>query len=83
MTQNFDFLNADPMFVEVARSVVAAGRASVRALQYDFNFGFNRASNLLAQLEAAGIVSGPMGCRPRAVLCTAEELEQRVAEWQK
>ena len=45
--------------------------------------GFNRAGRIISQLEAAGIVGEEVRCKPRAVLCTAEELEQKLAEWQK
>ena len=45
--------------------------------------GFNRAGRIISQLEAAGIVGEAVRCKPRAVLCTAEELEQKLTEWQK
>ena len=34
-------------------------------------------------IGTAGIVGEAVRCRPRAVLCTAEELEQKFTEWQK
>ena len=83
MEQQFDFSQADPLFIEVARFVVKTGKAQASALQRDFELGFNRAGRILSQLEAAGIVGEAVRCKPRTVLCTAEELEQKLAEWQK
>ena len=83
MEQKFDFSLADPLFVEVAKYVVEMGKAQASALQRDFELGYNRAGRILEQLEAAGIVGEAVRCKPRTVLCTAEELEQKLAEWQK
>lgn len=82
MEQKFDFSQADPLFVEVAKYVVETGKAQASALQRDFELGYNRASRIISQLEAAGIVGEAVHCKPRAVLCTAEELEQKLAKWQ-
>ena len=83
MERNFDFSQADPLFVEVAKYVVETGKAQASALQRDFDFGFNRASRIISQMEVAGIVGEAVRCKPRAVLCTAEELEQKLSEWKK
>ena len=83
MEQKFDFSQVDPLFVEVARYVVTTGKVQVSALQRDFELGYNRAGRIISQLEAAGIVGAAVRCKPRAVQCTAEELENRLAEWQK
>ena len=83
MEQKFDFSQVDPLFVEVSKYVVTTGKAQVSALQRDFELGYNRAGRIISQLEAAGIVAAAVRCKPRAVLCTAEELENRLAEWQK
>lgn len=83
MEQKFDFSQADPLFVEVAKYVVETGKAQVSALQRDFELGYNRAGRILEQLEATGIVGEAVRCKTRTVLCTADELEQKLAEWQK
>ena len=83
MEQTFDFSQADSLFVEVAKYVVKTGMAQVSALQRDFELGFNRAGRIISQLEAAGIVGEAVRCKPRAVLCTTEKLEQKLADWQK
>lgn len=82
MEQTFDFSKADPLFVEVAKYVVKTGKAQASALQRDFELGFNRANRIISQLEAVGIVGEAVRCKPRAILCTAEELEQKLTEWQ-
>ena len=56
MEQKFDFSQADPLFVEVAKYVVETGKAQASALQRDFYLGYNRAGRIISQLEAAGIV---------------------------
>ena len=83
MEQNFDFSQVDPLFVEVAKYVVKTGKTQASALQRDFELGFNRAGRIISQLEEAGIVGEAVRCKPRAVLCTAEELAQKLVEWQK
>ena len=83
MEQTFDFSQADPLFVEVAKYVVKTGKAQASALQRDFDLGFNRAGRIISQLEAAGIVGEMVRCKPRTVLCTTEELAQKLVECQK
>ena len=84
MEQKFDFSQADPLFVEVARFVVDNNRMAWGSpLERKFEIGFNRSRRILEQLEAAGIVGEAVRCKPRTVLCTAEELEHKLADWQK
>ena len=84
MEEKFDFSQADPLFVEVARFVVENNRMAWGSpLERKFEIGFNRSRRILEQLEAAGTVAEAVRCKPRAVLCTVEELEQKLAEWQK
>ena len=84
MEQKFDFSQAEPLFVKVARFVVENNRMAWGSpLERIFEIGFNRSRRILSQLEAAGIVGEAVRCKPRAVLCTAAELEQKLAEWQK
>ena len=84
MEEKFDFSQADPLFVEVARFVVENNSMAWESpLKRKFEIGFIRSRRILEQLEAAGIVGEAVRCKPCAVLCTAEELEQKLAEWQK
>ena len=80
----FDWNSRDPLFDEVARFVVGNNRMACGSpLERKFEIGFNRSRRILEQLEAAGIVGEAVRCKPRTVLCTADELEQKLAEWQK
>lgn len=80
----FDKSNCDPLFDEVARFVVGNNRMAMGSpLECKFEIGFNRSRRILEQLEAAGIVGEAVCYKPRTVLCTADELEQKLAEWQK
>lgn len=83
MDQKFDFSQADPLFVEAAKYVVETGKAQASALQRNFELGYNRAGRIISQLEAAGIVGEAVRGKPRTVLCAAQELEQKLAEWQQ
>jgi DNA segregation ATPase FtsK/SpoIIIE, S-DNA-T family len=54
---------------------------STSMLQRKFNLGYNRAGRIMDQLEAAGIVGGASGSKPRDVLITTEyELEKHLEE---
>ena len=47
----------DELFDEVVEFVVSTGTTSISAIQRRFRVGFNRAANIMAQLEEQGIVS--------------------------
>lgn len=82
--KTFDWNSRDPLFDEVARFVVGNNRmAMVSPLERKFKIGLNRSRRILEQLEAAGIVGEAVCYKPRTILCTADELEQKLAEWQK
>ena len=82
--ETFDWNNRDPLFDEVARFVVGNNRMAMGSpLEHKFEIGFNRSRRILEQLGAAGIVGEAVCYKPRTVLCTADELEQKLAEWQK
>ena len=81
MEQTFDFSQADPLFVEVAKYVVKTGKAQASALQRDFELGFNRADRIISQLEAAGIVGPNKGPKGRDVLIQSlDELDKKLEE---
>lgn len=82
--ETFDWNNRDPLFDEVARFVVGNNRMAMESpLEHKFEISFNRSRRILEQLEAAGIVGEAVCYKPRTVLCIADELEQKLAEWQK
>lgn len=65
----------DPLFEEVARLVVSSNTASTSSLQRRYSIGYNRAGQIMDQLEAAGIVGPSIGGKPRSVLVDAVTLE--------
>ena len=79
-TQNGDA--RDELFEEAAQVVSEAGRGSVTILQRKLRVGYNRASRLVEQLEAAGILGPDRGrSQGREVyLQTAGESEPENAE---
>lgn len=63
-----DYNDLDPFFEEAAYAIVISQQGSTALLQRRFSIGYNRASRLMDQLEAAGIVGEALGSKPRAVL---------------
>ena len=58
----------DPLFVEVARWVVAKQEGSTARMQRQFEIGYNRAGKISDQLETAGVVGPNKGAEGREVL---------------
>lgn len=65
----------DPLFEEVARSIVLAGTASTSSVQRHYGVGYVRAGKIMDQMEALGIVGPSQGGKPRSVLVNSVELE--------
>ena len=72
----FDDEDDDNLFEKVARHVVNYRNASMNQIQRTFNIGYNRADDLMGQLEAMGIVSPVIPGKQRSVLVDMEELER-------
>lgn len=65
---------SDPLFEESVKVVCQYERASASLLQRRLRIGYARAARIIDQLEAAGVVSGAEGSKPREVLVqNAEE----------
>ncbi len=62
----------DPLFDDAKAMVISAQKASTAQLQRALKVGFNRASDLMNELEAAGVVGPAKGTTPRKVLITQE-----------
>lgn len=60
--------SADPLFEEAKSFVITAQKASTAQLQRTLKIGFNRATDLMNELEAAGVVGPAKGTTPRKVL---------------
>ena len=58
----------DPFFEKAAYAIVISQNGSTALIQRRFAIGYNRASRLMDQLEATGIVGEAQGSKPREVL---------------
>lgn len=58
----------DPLFVEARALVVETQKASASMIQRRLSVGFNRATRLMEELEAAGVIGPAEGTKPRKVL---------------
>ncbi len=67
----------DELLEEAIDTVVRMGAASASLLQRKLSVGYARAARLVDLMEEMGVVGGYEGSKPRAVLMTAEELEER------
>ena len=67
----------DALFEEAARVIVGTQQGSTSMLQRQLKIGYNRAGRIMDQLEAAGVVGGFNGAKPREVLISdLHSLEQ-------
>jgi S-DNA-T family DNA segregation ATPase FtsK/SpoIIIE len=66
----------DPMFDEAVRVVLESQRGSVSLLQRRLGVGYARASRLIEQMAAAGVVGDYKGSQAREVAMTLDEWEQ-------
>ena len=66
----------DDEFYKIARFVVDEEECSTNQICKNFNIGYNRANDIVNQLEYYNIVSANKGTRAREVLLTREELEE-------
>lgn len=64
--------SGDPLFEEARNMVIIAQKASTAQLQRALKVGFNRASDLMNELEAQGIVGHAKGTTPRKVLVSPD-----------
>ena len=60
----------DPLFEEAKALVVETQKASASMIQRRLSVGFNRATRLMEELEAAGVIGPAEGTKPRKVLQT-------------
>ncbi len=67
----------DELFEDAAKLVIEKDKASIGNLQRVFRIGFNRAARIMDQLCEAGVVGEEEGTKPRRVLMTATEFEEK------
>ncbi|MCA9761110.1 MAG: DNA translocase FtsK [Streptococcus sp.] len=60
----------DPLFNEARALVIETQKASASMIQRRLSVGFNRATRLMEELEAAGVIGPAEGTKPRKVLET-------------
>ena len=61
-----------PLFEDAARLIVLRQEGSTSLIQRKFAIGYNRAGQLMDQLEKAGVVGPAMGSKPREVMIQDE-----------
>lgn len=74
----FNPKDKDEFFNDAARLVVQSQFGSASLLQRKLGLGYNRAGQVMDQLEAAGIVGPHKGSKPREVLIQDEEILERM-----
>ncbi|AGA69631.1 DNA segregation ATPase, FtsK/SpoIIIE family [Desulfitobacterium dichloroeliminans LMG P-21439] len=67
----------DELFRQAAILFIEAGNASVSLLQRRLRIGYTRAARLMDLLEEKGVVGGYEGSKPREVLLTKGQFEQK------
>lgn len=67
----------DPMMSAAIDVVVETGMASVSSLQRKLKLGYSRAARLVDQMEELGVVGPFEGSKPRKVLMTKEQWNER------
>ena len=60
----------DPLFEEAKALVIETQKASASMIQRRLSVGFNRATRLMEELEAASVIGPAEGTKPRKVLQT-------------
>lgn len=65
----------DPLFEDAKALVLETQKASASMLQRRLSVGFNRATRLMDELEAAGVIGPAEGTKPRKVLMTTATSE--------
>ncbi|MCD8175205.1 MAG: DNA translocase FtsK [Phascolarctobacterium sp.] len=67
----------DELFEDALRLVFDLGQVSASMLQRRFRVGYTRAARLVDTMEELGIVGSAAGSKPREVIMSREEVEER------
>ncbi|MCL2387335.1 MAG: DNA translocase FtsK [Defluviitaleaceae bacterium] len=70
----------DEFFHDAVEFLLAKGKGSTSMMQRQFRIGYNRASRLMDDLHARGIVGPEDGVKPRKVTITREEYKEIYGE---
>lgn len=68
----------DVLFADAGRFIIEKDKGSTSMLQRMFKIGFNRAARIIDQMEELGVVGTDEGTKPRKVLMTIEEFEEKI-----
>lgn len=77
---SIDGIKIDALFKDVAQSVVEAQKGDTMFIQMKFALGYLRASSILEQLEATGIVGKAKGGQREVLVKNNEQLEEIFAK---
>ncbi len=72
---SLDEAEKDPLFDQAVKIIIETNRGSVSLLQRRLTVGYSRASRLIDQMRAAGIVGAYKGSQASEVLITMEDWE--------
>ena len=72
--------DVDELFYEALKYVIEVGQASNSMIQRRFGVGYNRAGRLVQEMEDMGFVSKFEGAKPRQVLISMAEYEERFGD---
>jgi S-DNA-T family DNA segregation ATPase FtsK/SpoIIIE len=72
-----DLDDLDELFADAGAAIIGSQRGSVSLLQRKLGVGYGRASRLIDQLAAAGVLGPFRDGKAREILMTAEEFEAR------
>ncbi|MDD2234650.1 MAG: DNA translocase FtsK [Desulfitobacteriaceae bacterium] len=67
----------DSLFINAGQLFISSGIASVSYLQRKLKLGYARAARLMDMLEEKGVVGGFEGSKPRQILLTLDEFNER------
>jgi S-DNA-T family DNA segregation ATPase FtsK/SpoIIIE len=77
--ENVEYGNeTDELLPTAIEMVVESGQASIMMLQRRLKVGYSRAARLIDQMEERGVIGGHEGSKPRKVLMSKEEFNQRL-----
>ncbi|MDI9474029.1 MAG: DNA translocase FtsK, partial [Bacillota bacterium] len=71
----------DELLPQAAQIVVENGRASASFLQRHLRIGYTRAARLIDIMESLGIVGPHQGSKPREILVTEEQLNEKLHDY--
>ena len=80
VTDEGEAAERDPLFNQAVDIVIETQRGSVSLLQRRLTVGYSRASRLIEQIAAAGLIGEYKGSQAREVMITAEEWEAMKAQ---